>query len=122
MVKVIDMKDNIFKPFEGVLGNNCELRLIEYLLPLKGIEFNRDELAEEMSVSKTTISRIVKKFLEWEVLKLSKTEDKISYYSINEESSIIEIIEKFNTILIEKILGDEKLYEIHEYLLNNNKD
>ena len=42
------------KPFDGLLGNNCELRMLQYLLPLEGIEFNTAELAEEVRVSRVT--------------------------------------------------------------------
>ena len=40
--------------FEGLLGNNCELRMLEYLLPLDGMDFNITELAEEVGVSRLT--------------------------------------------------------------------
>ena len=103
------------RPFEGLLGNNSELRMLEYLLPLEGIEFNIDELAEEVGVSRITAARNVKKFVKWEILNLTKTEGAITYYSINNESPIVKSIEQFNNTLIENILGDEMLYEIHEY-------
>jgi hypothetical protein len=103
------------KPFEGLLGNNCELRMLEYLLPLHGIEFNIAELAEEVGVSRITATRIVKKFVEWRVLKSPRTIDNTVYYCINRESSIVKSIEQFNNVLIENILGDETLYEIHDY-------
>lgn len=43
------------KPFEDILGNCDELKIIEYLLPLEEIEFN--------------ITEIVDKFVEWKLLK-----------------------------------------------------
>lgn len=98
-------------PFEGLLGNNCELRMFEYLLPLEGIEFNIAELAEEVGASRTTAIRIVRKFVEWGVLKSPRT----AIYSINHESPIVKSIEQFNNALIENILGNETLYEIHDY-------
>ena len=103
------------KPFEGLLGNNCELRMLEYLLPLEGMDFNIAELAEEVGVSIDTTTRIAKKFVEWKVLNSEKRAN-AAYYSINPESPIVKNIEDFNNILIETILGDEKLYEIHDYL------
>jgi hypothetical protein len=102
-------------PFEGLLGNNCELRMLEYLLPLEGIEFNITELAEEVGVSRVTATRIVKKFVDWRVLKSSRTVGNTAYYSINHESSIVKSIEQFNNVLIENILGNETLYELHDY-------
>jgi len=102
------------KPFEGLLGNNCELRMLEYLLPLDGIDFNITELAEEVGVSRVTATRIAKKFDEWGILN-SKKRANAAYYSINLESPIVKNIEDLNNILIETILGDEKLYEIYDY-------
>lgn len=101
-------------PFEGLLGNNSELRMLEYLLPLDGIDFNITELAEEVGVSRVTATRVVKKFAEWGVLN-SRARSGVTYYSINPESAIVKNIEQFNNILIENILGDEALYEIHDY-------
>ncbi len=101
-------------PFEGLLGNNSELRMLEYLLPLDGIDFNITELAEEVGVSRVTATRVAKKFAEWGVLN-SKARAGVTYYSINPESAIVKNIEQFNNILIENILGDETLYEIHDY-------
>ncbi len=103
-------------PFEGLLGNNSELRMLEYLLPLEGLEFNITELAEEVGVSRVTATRNVKKFVEWGILNLTRTAGATSYYSINHESPIVKSIEQFNNTLIENILGNETLYEIHEYL------
>ncbi len=105
----------MIKPFEGLLGNNCELRMLEYLLPLQGIEFNITELAEEVGVSRVTATRIVKKFAEWGVLKSPRTIGNTAYYSINHESPVVKSVEQFNNVLIENILGDETLYEIHDY-------
>ncbi len=103
------------KPFEGLLGNNCELRMLEYLLPLQGIEFNITELAEEVGVSRVTATRVVKKFAEWGVLKSPRMIDNTAYYTINHESPVVKSVEQFNNVLIENILGDETLYEIHDY-------
>jgi len=102
-------------PFEGVLGNNSELKILDYLLPLEGIKFNITELAKEVGVSRVTATRVVKKFVEWNVLNLTRTAGNITYYSINHESPIVKSIEQFNNALIENILCDETLYEIHDY-------
>lgn len=102
------------RPFEGLFGNNSELRMIEYLLPLEGIEFNITELAEEVGVSRVTAAGNVKKFVEWGILNL-RTAGATTYYSLNPESPIVKSIEQLNNVLIERILGDETLYEIHDY-------
>lgn len=103
------------RPFEGLLGNNSELRMLEYLLPLEGIEFNITELAEEVGISRVTATRNIKKFVEWGILNLTRAAGATTYYSLNHESPIVKSIEQFNNTLIENILGYETLYEIHEY-------
>jgi len=107
-------------PFEGLLGNNCELRMFEFLLPLNGVEFNITELAQEVGVSRVSATRIVKKYVDWGVLKSPRTSGNTTYYSINYESPIVKSIEQFNNVLIENILGNETLYEIHDFLEAQN--
>jgi len=107
-------------PFEGVFGNTCELRIIEFLLPLSGIEFNVTELAEEAGVSRVTAGRVVKKFVSWGLLNAGA--GRIPLYSINTESPIVRRIEDLNNALIEKMLGEEQLKEIHEYVRDRGLD
>ena len=52
-------------PFEKILGNTCEMRIIEFLLPLEDLEFNITELAEESGVSRVTAGKVIKKFVKW---------------------------------------------------------
>lgn len=110
------------RPFECLLGNNSELRMLEYLLPLEEIEFNISELSKEVGVSRFNTTRIVKKFVKWGLLNLTRTAGATTYYSINQESPIMKCVEQLNNSIIENILGNEMLYEIHEYLeTQNNK-
>ncbi len=102
------------RPFEGVFGNTCELRLIEFLLPLDGMEFNITELAEEAGVSRVTAGRVVKKFVEWGIL--TATSDPIPRYSIDPSSPIVQSIDVMNNSLIGRMLGDEKVREIRNTL------
>ncbi len=102
------------RPFEGVFGNTCELRLLEFLLPLYDMKFNITELSEEAGVSRVTAGRVVKKFVEWGIL--SATDDRIPQYSINPASPIVRSLEIMNNALIGRMLGDEKVREIRDYL------
>jgi len=106
-------------PFEGLLGNSCELKIIEFLLPLKGLEFNLTEMAEEVNISRPTADRIVKKFVKWGLMKVASTHGRTKYYSLNENSDFIEVFENLNNRLIERMLGEEMLYKIGEYQARN---
>ena len=101
------------KPFEGILGNSSELRLLEYLIPLSGIEFNVSELAEETGISRPTLTKIVKKFSENGIL-LARG-GQITHYSINSDSPLVKTMEQLNTIIIEAMLGEDILTEIGQY-------
>ncbi|WFN36262.1 ArsR family transcriptional regulator [Methanomicrobium antiquum] len=102
------------RPFEGVLGNTCELRLLEFLLPLNDIEFNVTELSEEAGVNRVTAGRVVKKFVERGIFNASN--DKITQYSINTSSPIVRAIEIINNELINQMLGDGQIQEIRGHL------
>jgi len=103
------------KPFEGILGNSCELRTIEFLLPLKEMEFNITELGEEIGVTWPTISKTIKKFVEYGVMKVACKRNGTKYYQIDESSPFVLLFENLNNLLIEHMLGEEMLYQINEY-------
>lgn len=102
-------------PFEGLLGNGCELKLIEFIMPLKAMEFNLTELAEEVGVSRPTVDRIVKKFVKWGLMNVAHTHGKTKYYALNEDSGFVRVFEDLNNRLVEQILGQEKLAQVGEY-------
>ncbi len=104
----------MIRPFEGVFGNTCELRLLEFLLPLECIEFNVTELSEEAGVSRVTVGKVVRKFVEWGILNASDA--RIPQYSINSDSPIVQSIDSMNNALIERMLGEEKVREIRAYI------
>jgi predicted transcriptional regulator len=103
------------KPFEGILGNSCELRTIEFLLPLKDMEFNVTELADEVGVSWPTAHRVVSKFVDWGMMKVAQHRGGVAYYEINKNSHFVTLLEKFNNCIIEHMLDEQTLYEIGDY-------
>lgn len=104
----------MIRPFEGILGNTCELRLLEFLLPLDGMEFNVTELSEEAGVSRVTAGRVVKKFVEWGIL--NANDRRTTGYSVNRSSPIVVSLDKMNNALIGRMLGDETAGEIRDHL------
>jgi len=106
-------------PFEGLFGNTSELKVIQFLLPLKGLEFNISELARGTGVSRQTMVSVTKKLAKWNVLKLTSKHGNANYYAINEESGFIEAFEGLNNCIIEQMLGDEELGRIAEYSLEH---
>ena len=104
---------DIMKPFEGILGNNAELRTIEFLLPFKKAEFNISTMSREVGISRPTIIRVVKQLLEWDILKTSRKEGNTNYYQLNRDSPFIDLFNHFNNVIIAHMLSPEDLDEIH---------
>ena len=101
------------KPFEGLLGDSCETRLLQFLLPMYGIEFVMADLEEDVKFTRQSISKALKKFSDHGMVNIRK-EGRTWYYSINENSSLVRRIEDFHNSLVESIVGEEKFREFEE--------
>ena len=112
-------KKNMEKPFEGILGNSCELQVIDYLLALPNFDFNISELSRKMGVSRSSIDRIIKKFVRWNILKITAKRGNVIFYQINKNSEIVRVMYNLNNGIINLILGEttEKVPDIFERAL-----
>jgi DNA-binding transcriptional ArsR family regulator len=91
-------------PFEGLLGDTCETRLLQFLLPMYGIEFDMAELVDEIGLTRQSIAKAMNKFAERGMVKIRK-EGRTPLYSINEESPLVKRLEDFDNSLIESMIG-----------------
>lgn len=107
------------KPFEGLFGDGSELRVIQFMLPSKGLEFNISELARGTGVSRQTLVRVVRKLLNWNVLMIASKHGNANYYALNEDSGFVEAFESLNNCIIEQILGAEELARIADYSMKH---
>ena len=103
------------KPFEGVFGNNSELKVIQFLLPLSDLEFNISELARNVGVSRQTLEPVIKKLAKWNVLKVVSRHGNARYFAMNKDSGFVEAFENLNNCIIEQMLGEETLSQIEQY-------
>ena len=91
------------QPFEGLLGDTCETRLLQFLLPMYGIEFEMAELVEEIGLTRQSIAKAMKKFVDRGMVKVRR-EGRTPLYSINEDSPLVKHLEDFDNSLIESIV------------------
>ena len=99
------------QPFEGLFGDTCETRLLQFLLPMYGIEFDMAELTEEIKLTRQSIAKAMKKFSDRGMVKIRK-EGRTWLYSINEESPLVKRLEDFDNSLIESMVGPEEFKKI----------
>jgi len=93
------------KPFEGILGNTCELRIVEFLLPLEDMAFNITELAEEVGVSRPTVIKAVKVLQKWGLLSVVQKLGNMKTYTLNRASPYVKLLNEFNNQIIADIAG-----------------
>ena len=101
------------QPFEGLFGDTCETRLLQFLLPMYGIEFDMTELTEEIQLTRQSIAKVMKKFSDRGMVKIRK-EGRTWLYSINEESALVKRLEDFDNSLIESMVGEEEFKKIRK--------
>ncbi len=97
------------EPFEKIFGDTSELRVIESLLPNKNRDFNITEIAEESDISRQAAIPVVKKLLQWNLLKIDSKRGNANYYKVNEDSDFIKAFREINNSIITCILGEELL-------------
>lgn len=83
-------------PFEGILGNTIELRVIEHLLCLPSKDFNISELARSAGVSRPAADRVAKKFARWGIVEALPKRGNMIFYRLNEKSHFVISIHSFN--------------------------
>jgi len=98
-------------PFEGLLGDTCETRLLGFLLPMYGIGFDMAELVDEIGMTRQSIAKALKKFAKQGMIKIEK-KGRTPIYSINEESPLVQRLEDFDNSLIESMIGAEEFTKI----------
>ena len=101
------------QPFEGLFGDTCETRLLQFLLPMYGIEFDMAELTEEIKLTRQSIAKAMKKFSDRGMVKIRK-EGRTWLYSINEESPLVKRLEDFDNSLIESMIGPAEFKKIQK--------
>lgn len=99
-------------PFEGLFGNTCELRLLEFLLPLDSMSFSAAELADEIEADTSSVEKIAQKFVAWGIL----SADSSPAYTLDPASPIVRSVNVLNNSLIGRMIGDQKVQEIRRHL------
>jgi len=92
------------QPFEGLLGDTCETRLLQFLLPMYGIEFTMTELVGEIGLTRQSIAKAMNKFAERGMVKIRR-DGRTPFYTINGDSPLVKRLEDFDNSLIESIAG-----------------
>lgn len=102
-------------PFEKIFGDTSELRVIQFLLPMKDYEFNISDLARGSGVSRQALNSVVRKLLKWRVLKVVSKRSNANYYAFDKDSGFLGAFEDLDNYIIEQMLGEETLTKMAIY-------
>lgn len=94
------------KPFEGVLGNNVHLRLLEHLMSTPRMDFNITELERITGVSRPSVDQAVKEFNRWGIVREISKRGNMKFYAIDDENNLVKSMRDFNTGLMEIMFPD----------------
>jgi len=101
-------------PFQGLFGDTSELRLMHYLLPLGDLEYNISELQAETDISRPVLTKVVRKFSEWEILDVIR-HGKRNFYAINDNSPFVKLFQDMNCKIIEHMLSESVVQDLREH-------
>jgi hypothetical protein len=75
----------INKPFEGILGNTKELRVLERLIASPSVEFNPTNLGRMAGISRDSAIKTIEKLAHWNLLVFTDRKGNMDFYKLNEE-------------------------------------
>lgn len=100
------------RPFEGVFGNTVELRMMERLIASPRAEFNITELASMCSMHRDSASKVIEKFVTWNILVQTAKRGNMDLFRLNENEPLVEAINAFNdSLLIQMFPEVEEAFE-----------
>jgi hypothetical protein len=100
LLHAIDIFDNAFMLGPIFMPHGCLAR---------HDGFNITEKAEESDISRQAAIPVVKKFLQWNLLKIDSKRGNANYYKVNEDSNFIKAFREINNSIIARKLGEEEL-------------
>ena len=86
-------------PFDGVLGDTSELRILEQLIRAPLRDFNITELGRASGLSRPVVDKVVKRFAKQGVVTTLPRRGNMTFYKLNESSDIVETILELSTTL-----------------------
>lgn len=95
-----------FKPFVGVFGSCDESEVLEHIIPLEEVEITISDLANDIGITKIKTQKIVKRLVQYNILKEKKRGEEI-FYLLNTESILFKALKVIQLETTEIYLRDE---------------
>ena len=86
--------------FREALGNSPVIRVLEYLIEGRGLDYSLSDIAENSSIGWTTLHRIWGKMLKTDMIKPTREIGRAKLFKLNEDSAAVkDLIRLYDTLL-----------------------
>lgn len=87
--------------FIRILGNTPKVRILNYMIRVRGLDFSMSDIARNSSVGWATLSRMWKELVELKVVIMTRKVGRAKLYKLNEENpAVIKLVEVYKKLLI----------------------
>ncbi len=97
-------------PFEGLFGDTPEGRLMEHFLSMPRATFSVNELLEHVDISRPTLMKDLRRFVELEVIDEVRTVRPM-VFRLNGDSDLVRAVNLLNYALIDQIVPGHGYFE-----------
>lgn len=87
------------------LGNSPKVRLIDFFLDNKLLDFTKKELIEKVGMSYTTFYRIWDEFEIFGMVKVTRKVGRVKLYKLDSKNMIVKKMVEFEDMLIDQYIG-----------------
>ena len=89
--------------FIRMLGDTPKVRILNYLIKYRGLDFSMSDIARKSGVGWATLSRLWPSFIKLRVIVLTREIGKAKLYKLNEENPVIkELIGVYKKLLVQE--------------------
>ena len=86
--------------FIKVLGNTPKIRILNYLIKYRGLDYSMSDIARNSNVGWATLSRLWNEFIKLNIIVKTREIGKAKLFKLNEENpAVIELIELYKKLL-----------------------
>ena len=89
--------------FREALGNSPVIRVLDFLIEGRGLDYSLSDIAENSNIGWTTLHRIWDKLLKLEIVKPTREIGRAKLFKLNEENNAVkELIKLYDTLLYQE--------------------
>lgn len=89
--------------FREALGNSPVIRVLDFLIEGRGLDYSLSDIAENSNIGWTTLHRIWDKLIKLEIVKQTREIGRAKLFKLNEENPVVkELIKLYDTLLYQE--------------------